>query len=196
MKHRSISTFRKLRPNVSRFQSDLPTERSCKKRSTVFNDPCETERRTRNNTRRRGESSIQRRTSGSALRVAPWTTRQSTSYRTLPSACAPEKVGCLRTVGKWHRKVANKQIAREEKAGNTHQKHYTSYAVRVLLCPSRHGVFANSPPCWGSVLSTSATFAQNLWRKSQNSTDFAQNQWSFFCPSATWRQSLRCAGQK
>ena len=39
---------------------------------------------------------------------------------------------------------------------------------------------ANSPPCRGSVLSTSATFAQNLWRKSQNSTDFAQNQWSFF----------------
>ena len=45
---RSISTFRKLRPNASRFQSDLPTERSCKKRSTVFNDPCEAERRTRN----------------------------------------------------------------------------------------------------------------------------------------------------
>ena len=43
--------------------------------------------------------------------------------------------------------------------------------------------FANSPPCRGSVLSTSATFAQNLWRKSQNSTDFAQNQWSFFAPA-------------
>lgn len=39
---------------------------------------------------------------------------------TLPSACAPKKVGCLRTVGKWHRKVANKQIARVEKTGNTH----------------------------------------------------------------------------
>ena len=58
MNHRSISTFRKLRPNASRFQSDLPTERSCKKRSTVFNDPCEAERRIRNSTRRRGESSI------------------------------------------------------------------------------------------------------------------------------------------
>lgn len=146
--------------------------------------------------RRRGESSIERRRGRSALRVAPWTTRQSASYGTLPSACAPEKVGCLRTVSKWHRKVANKQIALVEKTCNTHEKHYTSYVVRVLLCPFRHGVFANSPPRWGSVLSTSATFAQNLWTKSQNSTDFAQNQWSFFCPCATWRQSLRSAGQK
>jgi len=55
---------------------------------------------------------------------------------------------------------------------------------------------ADHPPRWGSVLGTSATFAQNLWTKSQNSTDFAQNQWSFFCPCATWRQSLRSAGQK
>lgn len=38
------------------------------------------------------------------------------------------------------------------------------------------------PPRWGSVLGTSATFSQNLWTKSQNSTDFAQNQWSFFLP--------------
>lgn len=55
---------------------------------------------------------------------------------------------------------------------------------------------ADHPPRWGSVLGTSATFSQNLWTKSQNSTDFAQNQWSFFCSCATWRQSLRSAGQK
>lgn len=42
---------------------------------------------------------------------------------------------------------------------------------------------ADHPPRWGSVLGTSATFAQNLWTKSQNSTDFAQNQWSFFAPA-------------
>ena len=42
---------------------------------------------------------------------------------------------------------------------------------------------ADHPPRWGSVLGTSATFSQNLWTKSQNSTDFAQNQWSFFAPA-------------
>lgn len=152
MKHRSISTFRKLRPNASRFQSDLPTERSCKKRSTVFNDPCEAERRIKNCPRRRGESSIERRRGRSALRVAPWTTRQSTSYGTLPSACAPGKVGCLRTVGKWHRKVANKQIAREEKTGNTQKKNHVSYAVRALLYPFRHGVWLITLPAGGVCL--------------------------------------------
>lgn len=108
----------------------------------------------------------------------------------------PKKVGCLRTVGKWHRKVANKQIARVEKTGNTQKKNHVSYAVHVLLCPFRHGVWLITLPAGGSVLGTSATFDQNLWTKSQNSTDFAQNQWSFFCPCATWRQSLRSAGQK
>lgn len=55
---------------------------------------------------------------------------------------------------------------------------------------------ADHPPRWGSVFGTSATFSQNLWTKSQNSTDFAQNQWSFFCSCATWSRSLGSAGQK
>lgn len=69
--------------------------------------------------------------------------------RNTAAACAPEKVGCLRTVGKWHWKVANKQIARVEKTGNTHEKRYTSYAVRVLLCPFRHGVWLITLPAGG-----------------------------------------------
>ena len=89
-----------------------------------------------------------------------WTTRQSISYGTLPSACAPEKVGCLRTVGKWHRKVANKQIAREEKAGNTQKKNHVSYAVRVLLCPFRHGVWLITLPAGGVCLAH-----RQLWLK-------------------------------
>lgn len=110
--------------------------------------------------RRRGESSIERRRGRSALRVAPWTTRQSASYGTLPSACAPEKVGCLRTVSKWHRKVANKQIARVEKTGNTQKKNHVSYAVHVLLCPFRHGVWLITLPAGGVCLAH-----RQLWLK-------------------------------
>ena len=95
MNQRSISTFRRLRPNASRFQSDLPTERSCKKRSTVFNDPCEAERRIRNS----------------------------------PSD-------------------GEKAPSKGEEAG----VRYTSYAVRVLLCPFRHGVWLITLPAGGVCL--------------------------------------------
>lgn len=64
----------------------------------------------------------------------------------------PKKVGCLRTVGKWHRKVANKQIARVEKTGNTQKKNHVSYAVHVLLCPFRHGVWLITLPAGGVCL--------------------------------------------
>ena len=98
-----------------------------------------------------------------------------------------------------------RQVASEggEQTNRSRRKdgHHTLKALHFLrrsrvAMPLSTRCFANSPPCRGSVLSTSATFAQNLWTKSQNSTDFAQNQWSFFCSCATWRQNLRSAEQK
>ena len=111
---------------------------------------------------------------------------------------------CLRS--RKSRLSANRrQVALEgsEKTNRSRRKggQHTLKALHFLrrsrvAMPLSTRCFANSPPCWGSVLSTSATFAQNLWRKSQNSTDFSQNQWSFFCSCATWSKSLRSAGQK
>lgn len=51
-----------------------------------------------------------------------------------------------------HRKVANKQIARVEKTGNTQKKNHVSYAVHVLLCPFRHGVWLITLPAGGVCL--------------------------------------------
>lgn len=98
------------------------------------------------------------------------------------------------------RRVASEgseQMKRSRRKGGQH----TLKALHVLrrscvAVPLSTRCLADHPPRWGSVLGTSATFAQNLWTKSQNSTDFAQNQWSFFCSCATWSKSLRSAGQK
>lgn len=102
---------------------------------------------------------------------------------------------CLRS--RKGRLSANRQQVASEGGEQTNRSRrkdgqHTLKALHFL----RRSCLADHPPRWGSVLGTSATFAQNLWTKSQNSTDFAQNQWSFFCPCATWRQSLRSAGQK
>ena len=90
-----------------------------------------------------------------------------------------------------------KQTNRSRRKGGQHTLK-ALYLLRrsCVAMPLSTRCLADHPPRRGSVFGTSATFAQNLWTKSQNSTDFAQNQWSFFCPCATWRQSLRSAGQK
>ena len=115
-----------------------------------------------------------------------------------------EHCRCLRS-RKGRLSANRRQVALEgsEQTNRSRRKdgQHTRKALHVLrrscvAVPLSTRCLADHPPRWGSVLGTSATFAQNLWTKSQNSTDFAQNQWSFFCPYATWRQSLRSVGQK
>lgn len=91
----------------------------------------------------------------------------------------------------------SEQMKRSRRKGGQHTLKALHFLRRSCVAmPLSARCLANSPPRWGSVLSTSATFAQNLWTISQNSTDFAQNQWSFFCFCATWSKNLRSAGQK
>lgn len=92
----------------------------------------------------------------------------------------------------------SEQMKRSRRKSGAHTLKALHFLRRSCVAmPLSTRCLANSPsPLGGSVLSTSATFAQNLWTISQNSTDFAQNQWSFFCSCATWSKSLRSAGQK
>ena len=111
---------------------------------------------------------------------------------------------CLRSRKDWLpancRRIASEgseQTNRSQRKGGQHTLKALHFLRRSCVAVSLSTrCLADPPPRWGSVLGTSATFSQNLWTKSQNSTDFAQNQGSFFCPCATWRQSLRSVGQK
>ena len=111
---------------------------------------------------------------------------------------------CLCFLKDWlsanRRRIAlegSEQMKRTRRKGGQHTLKALHFLRRSCVAmPLSTRCLDDHPPRWGSVRGTSATFSQNLWTKSQNSTDFAQNQWSFFCSCATWRQSLRSAGQK
>lgn len=111
--------------------------------------------------------------------------------------CLRSRIGRLSTNRRHVASEGGEQTNRSLRKDGQHTRKALHFLRRSCVAiPLSTRCLADRPPRWGSVLGTSATFDQNLWTKSQNSTDFAQNQWSFFCPCATWRQSLRSTGQK
>jgi len=113
------------------------------------------------------------------------------------AVCLRSRKGRLSANRRHVASEGGKQTNRSRRKDGQHTRKALYFLRRSCVAMSLSTrCLADHPPRWGSVFGTSATFSQNLWTKSQNSTDFAQNQWSFFCPCATWRQSLRSAGQK
>ena len=113
------------------------------------------------------------------------------------AVCLCSRKGRLSATRRHVASEGGEQTNRSRRKGGPHTLKALHFLRRSCVAiPLSTRCLADRPPRWGSVLGTSATFAQNLWTKSQNPTDFAQNQWSFFCSCATWRQSLRSAGQK
>ena len=94
-----------------------------------------------------------------------------------------------------HRKVANKQIARVEKTGNTHEKHYTSYAVRVLLCPFRHGVLPIPLPAGGVCLAHRPLSLKTCGQKVKTPLIFRKISGVFFAPAQLGGKACAARGR-
>lgn len=130
------------------------------------------------------------------LRVAPMNEETKHLLRNT-AVCLRSLKGRLPANRRRATSEGGEQMRRSRRKDGQHTLKALHFLRRLCVAmPLSTRCLANSPPRWASVLSTSATFAQNLWTISQNSTDFAQNQWSFFCYCATWSKSLRSAGQK
>ena len=130
------------------------------------------------------------------LRVAPMNEETKHLLRNT-AICLRSRIGRLSTNRRHVASEGGEQTNRSLRKDGQHTRKALHFLRRSCVAiPLSTRCLADRPPRWGSVLGTSATFDQNLWTKSQNSTDFAQNQWSFFCYCATWSKSLRSAGQK
>lgn len=99
------------------------------------------------------------------------------------AVCLRSRKGRLSANRRQATSEGSEQMRRSRRKDGQHTLKALHFLRRSCVAmPLSTRCLANSPPRWASVLSTSATFAQNLWTISQNSTDFTQNQWSFFLP--------------
>lgn len=114
------------------------------------------------------------------LRVAPMNEETKHLLRNT-AVCLRSLKGRLPANRRRATSEGGEQMRRSRRKDGQHTLKALHFLRRLCVAmPLSTRCLANSPPRWASVLSTSATFAQNLWTISQNSTDFAQNQWSFF----------------